>query len=148
MVQRGRVCSLLCLVGVLGCLGCGSGRVPVHPVRGKVLVDGQPATRALVTFHPVSDKRPEAVHPVGHVDEQGQFTLSSFQQGDGAPEGEYQVTVVWYLATPNPDRARGGDEYLSVNYLPGEYGRLETSPLKAQITRGRNELSPFELQRR
>jgi hypothetical protein len=120
----------------------------VHPVRGKLLVDGQPAVRAQVTFHSVTDKRPEAVHPVGHVDEQGQFTLSSYHKGDGAPEGEYQVTVVWYLATPNPNRARGGEEYLSVNYLPEDYARLESSPLKARISKGANELPPFELQRR
>jgi len=126
-------------------MACGrNGRLLVYPVRGRVLVDGQPAAHAQLAFHPVGNQDPGAVHPIGQVDEKGNFSLSSYDRGDGAPEGEYQVTVVWYLATPNPNRETG-DDYLSVNYLSEQYARVETSPLRAHISKGSNELAPFEL---
>src|SRR5205823_1996593 len=87
---------LLLLLSLLAA-GCGDPRKPVYPVEGTVLVDGKPAARAIVTFQPVGDNSPTAVRPVGHVDEKGKFTLTSYRQDDGAPEGEYAVTVTWYL---------------------------------------------------
>ena len=126
---------------------CSSGRRPVHPVRGQVLVKGKPAAHAQVTFHPVNDNSPEAVHPVGTVDEKGGFTLTSHKQGDGAPEGEYLVTVQWFLAT-KPRNASAGDDYTTVNYLPDRYGRPESSGLRATVRKGDNELPPFSLETR
>ena len=124
------------------CPACAkSGRQPVYPVRGQVLVRGRPAAWAQVTFHPLDDGGPDAVRPVGHVDQQGRFRLTTYADGDGAPAGEYRVTVQWFLAT----RARGGDEYRSVNYLPARYGRAETSGLRATVTPGANDLPAIEL---
>jgi len=112
-----------------------------------VLVKGKPAAHAQVTFHPVNDNSPEAVHPVGTVDEKGGFTLTSYQQGDGAPEGEYLVTVQWFLAT-KPRNASAGDDYTTVNHLPARYGRPESSGLRATVRKGDNELPPFSLEPR
>ena len=124
------------------CPACAKiGRKPVYPVRGQVLVKGRPAAQAQVTFHPVEYAGPEAVRPVGHVDAQGRFRLTTYAEGDGAPEGEYRVTVQWFLAT----RARGGDDYQSVNYLPARYARAETSGLRATVTRGENNLPTIDL---
>jgi sulfate transport system permease protein len=55
--------------------------------------------------------------------------------------GEYRVTVQWFLAT----RARGGDEYQSVNHLPARYARAETSGLRATVTRGESNLPTIDL---
>ena len=126
---------------------CSSGRRPVYPVRGQVLVKGKPAFHAQVTFHPVVDNSPEAVHPVGIVDEEGSFTLTSYKQGDGAPEGEYLVTVQWFLAT-KPRNASAGDDYTTVNHLPARYGRPESSGLRATVRKGDNELPLFSLETR
>jgi hypothetical protein len=76
------------------------------------------------------------------ADEQGRFTLTTFRQGDGAPAGDYVVTVQWFLATPTPDRS---GEYLTVNYLPARYGQVESSGLRVTVSPGRNDLAPFEL---
>jgi hypothetical protein len=135
------VSSVLMLTAL--CPACSSGRKPVHPVRGQVLVKGRPAARAQITFHPVNDPSPEAVHPVGAVDENGHFTLTSYKQGDGAPPGEYRVTVQWFLATRT--RGASGDDFVTVNYLPARYGRAENSGLRATINKGDNELPPFQL---
>ena len=76
------------------------------------------------------------------MDGQGYFSLTSFKDGDGAAPGEYQVTVVWYLATP---ARQGSDETVSTNYLPIKYASVETSQLTATVTAGNNELTPFNL---
>jgi hypothetical protein len=138
-----RICAVLFVLSLTAvCPACAkSGRKPVYAVQGQVLVKGRPAAQAQVTFHPVGDGGPDAVRPVGHVDAQGRFRLTTYAEGDGAPEGEYRVTVQWFLAT----RTRGSDEYQSVNYLPARYARAETSGLRATVTRGENNLPTIEL---
>src|SRR5206468_35759 len=103
---------------------CGPGRRPVYPVSGKVLVQGRPAAGAQLTFHPVGENGPNAIRPVAHVDDQGNFRLTSYKEGDGAPAGEYRVTVQWFRAVPDPSQ-RG--EYTPRNFLPARYGQAESS---------------------
>ena len=78
----------------------------------------------------------------GEADERGHFSLTTQTGGDGAPEGEYRVTVVWYLA------AKVGDDYQTRNHLPDAYGRVETSNLTATVVKGANELPAFRLRSR
>jgi hypothetical protein len=131
-----------CLAALAACPGCKPNRKEVYPVRGRVLFNGKPTARALVTFHPVGESGNDAVHPSGEVDAQGNFTLTSYTTGDGAPEGEYQVTVVWWLAAKAPG---AGDETYTRNYLPERYGQVRTSPLRVRVVPGENELPVFEL---
>ena len=130
---------------IIGLSGCGneSGR-QAYPVRGKVLFNGRPVVNGQVTFHPVGDTSRDAVRAVGKVDEQGSFALTTFKDGDGAPAGDYRVTVVWYLARP----ARPGtasDETVTANYLPAKYANVETSGLSVTVKQGANDLPPFDL---
>jgi hypothetical protein len=70
-------------------------RKPVQPITGTVTVDGKPGKDIFVYLNP---KTPDAAHPVrpyAQVDEEGKFTISTYEQGDGAPEGEYVVTLEW-----------------------------------------------------
>ncbi|HZT79430.1 MAG TPA: hypothetical protein VFA26_04390, partial [Gemmataceae bacterium] len=50
------------LLAALLCAACSSG---LHPVRGKVTYQGQPARGAVVTFHPRGDDGLTAVRPSG-----------------------------------------------------------------------------------
>jgi hypothetical protein len=126
--------------------GCGKDRQPVYPVEGQLLVDGKPAARAVVTFHPVDDATAGAVRPVGHVDDSGRFTLTSYKEGDGAPPGDYAVTVTWYRATKTAD---GSGDYVARNYLPQHYAVPETARLRATVSAdGANTLEAFNLRTR
>src|ERR1043165_2962354 len=96
------------------------GRVPVYPVQGKVIVNGAPADGARVVFYPISDelRKPGMPVPEGITDSLGVFKLKSYVAGDGAPEGEFKVGVVWLEPMPpnaDPDvferRDRLGDKY-------------------------------------
>ena len=106
-------------------------------------MEGRPPFHAQVTFHPVADGGREAILPTGSVDDRGRFTLTSYASGDGAPEGEYRVTVAWFLASGRPD-----DDRPPVNYLPVRYARADTTPLRAVVRKGGVDLEPFRLQAR
>src|SRR5262245_50678521 len=116
--------GLLLFIALAG-PGCGAKeqRRPAHPVRGAVLVDGKPATKALVVFHPLNDPDPKALRPHGEVGPDGAFTLSTYSSGDGAPAGDYAVTVHWFAggASPGADADPGPDR------LGGRYGNSQTS---------------------
>ncbi|HEY2784687.1 MAG TPA: hypothetical protein VGJ05_06885 [Fimbriiglobus sp.] len=77
---------------VAGCQAPVPPHVAVYPVEGQLLVSGVPAADAHITFHPLDGK---GVPVTGRTGRDGSFTLTSFTPGDGAPAGEYSVTVVW-----------------------------------------------------
>jgi hypothetical protein len=122
------------------CSSCGLARKPVYPVHGEVRVNGRAPVHAQIGFFPVNDGGPDAVHPIGRVDDQGRFTLTSYTNGDGAPEGEYRVTVAWFLAS-----GRLNDDAPPLNYLPASYARPDSTPLHAVVSKGGVQLQPFDL---
>lgn len=122
------------------CPACGGpSHPPVYPVRGRVLYQGKPAKQALVVFHPVGGHA-GAVKARGQVAEDGSFTLSTFGVGDGAPAGDYRVTVELWLSSGKGDEG-------PVSRLPARYGRPEQSGLTATVAAGPTELKPFQLRR-
>ena len=106
---------------------------------GQVFLDDKPAANAIITFHPVGATT-GAVHPTGHVDEQGTFRLTTFVDGDGAPAGDYQVTVVSFSPVDVPGHPRK-----VVNSVPDKYSKVETSNLTATVNRSSGTLEPFKL---
>jgi hypothetical protein len=138
--SRARQCFLLiCLVAV----GCGEAkpdRVAVHPAAGKVTLKGLPTHGAQVVLHPKSDLGADVPAPRANVDKDGNFKLSTFTGSDGAPEGEYVVTLSWYkLVKQGPDIVAGP------NVIPPKYTRPESSDITVRIAAGQNELPPIKL---
>jgi hypothetical protein len=120
--------------------GCGDGRKPVYPVRGQVLdADGKPAAGAKVIFHPIGINDPGAARPVGVVDDSGEFTLTTYASGDGAPPGNYAVTVEWRPPRTTPFGAVPGDR------LKGRYASAAKSPFQAMVGTEPTRLEPFRL---
>ena len=131
--------AVLALVAL--CPACSSNRKPVNKVRGQVLVDGRPAAQAQVLLHPTGSAADE-LRPAGKTDEQGYFTLTSYVNGDGAPEGDYAVTVTWFRIY----QARG--DVTRYNALPQRYAAAQTSQLRVTVNKGDNELTPLQLSSR
>jgi hypothetical protein len=110
---------------LLGLASC-SGRKPLFPVHGKVVgKDNKPAAGAKVIFHPSPADTSEPLKPVGECDENGEFTLTTYTKGDGAPAGDYVITIIWLppvsqLKSPF-DPAKGRD------LLDGRYASPERS---------------------
>jgi hypothetical protein len=136
-----RVSLLVILALATLCPACSSDRKPVHKVRGQVLVDGRPAAQAQVLLHPAGNDA-EELRPAGQTDEQGNFQLTSYVNGDGAPAGDYAVTVTWFRIY------QGRDEVMRYNALPQRYAAAQTSQLRVTVGNGDNALSPLQLSSR
>jgi hypothetical protein len=114
-------------------------RKPVHPVSGKVYFEGCPTPNAYVTFHLIDGKRfTRAADAL--LESDGSFTLSTYTAFDGAPVGDYAVTVTWSSPLFDEQGRRGP------NLLPERYSKPETTDLRAKVVSGRNEFI-FELKK-
>lgn len=132
--------SLLVFILVAGCSG-GPVRPVCFPVQGKVLFENQPLSEARLIFHPV---RGELVpQPTAVTSPDGQFQLATWADKDGAPAGDYIVTVVYQqLVQQGEEKVRSGK-----NLLPVLYADPRKSPLRATVKEGSNTLPAFELKR-
>lgn len=79
--------------------------------------------------------------PAGETDAAGEYTLQSFVPGDGAPVGDYQVTVVW-LEPPLPNAQGIFDQ---PDRLAGRYATREKSNLTTRVEKGGGEIPTFSV---
>lgn len=137
-----RVSLLLYPIVGLAAFGCGGSESgpPIYPTSGKVLVDGKPAAKARVTFHALNGPAGAALQPIAIAEADGSFRPSTRLSYDGAPAGDYAVTVVWPKVTMDHGEAIEGPDLLR-----GRYGDPARSGLKATIKEGENDLPPLQL---
>jgi hypothetical protein len=122
-----------------------------YPTRGQVLVGGKPAEGARVLFFPV-DADPadlQTLKPSAKVGPDGSFTLRTFfppdgSVKDGAPAGEYVVTITWVPENLDPDVA-GRSSLEAVDRLQGRYGDARKTELRAVVKEGPTDLPPITL---
>jgi len=119
--------------------GCAEEKREMHTVKGRLLVGEAPAANASVAFHPLGSNAGRTC-PVGITRSDGSFRLTTSSAGDGAPEGEYVVTVVW------PDPAKPIDECecpspAEHDLLRGFFADRATSTLRAKVCRGDNAIT-------
>lgn len=135
--QRGFwvACTMLLAMMATGCGG--ERRVPTFVATGTVVAaDGSPVPHALVVLHP-EDQASTVPKPRGTTDDQGRFQLSTYATNDGAPEGNFVVTLEqWYRDDPN-DAPK--------NHLPPTLGKVESSGIRVAISKGENTLEPIQI---
>jgi hypothetical protein len=129
---------------ILALSGCGSSRdatdrLPVYLASGR-LIYSKPLTGAFVVLHPKAGSDQKTPRPHGRVESDGSFALTSYDSNDGAPAGEYTVTVEL-----RPLVKHGGDYSAGPNVLPAKYSRAETSPVKVTVAAGKNDLEPIRI---
>jgi hypothetical protein len=149
-MRRPRPVLAAVLVGpfVLLAASCGSKRLPVYPVHGKVLYKGKPTPGALVVFHPVKQEDPNFPRPSGEVQEDGSFSLTTYEANDGAPEGEYIVSITWEdpKTRVEPHKAaRSGPKARDKPRLPTRYAKPKGSGLSAKVEKGGKNQPEFKL---
>jgi hypothetical protein len=125
-----------------GCSRSGPPRVPTHVAKGSISYQGQPIAGAFLVLHPKEGVRPDVPTARAQVSPDGTFAVSTYDQADGAPAGEYVVTVEW----KKPVKVNG-DYVLSQNLLPAKYSSRATSDLVVSIAAGKNDLPPLALRR-
>jgi hypothetical protein len=144
-IQRQRVCAALFLASAslsLSLSSCGNDRKKVYPVHGSVLDKSRhPAAEAFVVFHPLNGTDSDPNKPRAYVKEDGSFQLTTYTDGDGAPAGEYVITIEW-KARPKSSF----DNRFAKDRLGGRYNKVGESKLRATIEKGKNELPAIVLE--
>jgi hypothetical protein len=123
--------------------GCGGETGPTcHPVAGKVLYQNQPLAEAMVVFHPLTTPLEKFPQPMGTTTADGRFVMTTFQSGDGAPEGEYAITIE--LREPR----QIGEEVVrdGLNLLPPKYASHKDTPLRHKVIPGKNEVPEIKVE--
>lgn len=125
------------LIGVLVILvlslgGCGPQTPELIPVSGELFYQGKPPRGALVQFRPVNatDKPWPSGYPRGEVQADGTFEIGTETSNDGAPAGDYIVTVTWVVPPPGSDDPEAATEDL----FQGRFRDPAQSTLKATVT--------------
>jgi hypothetical protein len=115
-------------------------KLPVFPVKGSVVMDGKPLAGAEVIYYPARAgfaKEAAQNQPQAHTDTDGNYVLSTYADHDGAPAGDYRVTVRW--------RGEGMVRDDDRNLLPKVYSDKKITKLRAKVEEGENTIPPFEL---
>jgi uncharacterized lipoprotein YmbA len=135
--------SVLAVVAITGCSKPKVERLQVFPVSGKFTASGKATPGALIVLHPQDAAVPDTVRPSGMVQPDGSFKLTTYDQFDGAPPGNYNVTVQWFKAVK-----QGGDVLPGPNLLPQAYGDPKTSKLSVEVASAPTDLKPIDIKSR
>jgi tetratricopeptide (TPR) repeat protein len=113
-----------------------SDRVRVYEAQGKIEFQGKPITNAAIFLHPVGVNDVSFPRPRATVKADGTFVVGTYTKDDGAPVGEYKLTVAWF------DMESG---HMPRNLLPPKYSKPESSTVTVRIQDGKNQFSPIKL---
>ena len=93
-------------------------KVPLTHVTGTVLVDGVPASGVHVQYVPqgeIAEKRDRYLNRFFLLTQDGgKFSLSTYQNGDGIPAGEYVLEFKWINQLLSGEEDRFGGYYSNV----------------------------------
>jgi hypothetical protein len=142
-IPRTLLASGLCLM-LCGCGTKHGDRLAVHPVGGKLLVAGKPAVHAQVILYPVAGAEkldPSQVRPRAAVEADGSYHLTTFVTRDGAPVGDFAVTVIW----PGPRVKGQGEDEPGPDRLQQRYGDPKKPAASVHIGSETTELATIDL---
>ena len=126
----------LCMTVVIPGCEKKEARLPTFKVSGKVVQKGKAVPNATVIFH--ANRTEEGfIKPRAITKPDGTFEMTTYESGDGAPAGTYEVSIEQWL--------RAKPEESPENQLPAVLSNPSTSGLKATVADAVNDLSPFEL---
>jgi hypothetical protein len=115
-------------------------RVAVYPVNGKVTFKGEAPSGAFVAFHAAQPLPADTPTPTAKVQPDGSFSLTTFEGNDGAPSGEYAVTIQW-----SPIKKVGAEYKALPNVIPTKYADAASSPWKVSIRDTPNDLPALDI---
>jgi len=166
---RSRVAAIMMPILALSLASCGDRGEGLAPVTGKVVVNGQPAAGAVLSFHRRAGEAPppqaaKDLIPSAVVQDNGSFTVETYPLGYGAAPGKYAILVQWPEEKDPAQSQRGGKpkvatiqgkkvvmtkhdkhEPLAPDRLKGRYSDATKPLLQAEITVGTNDVGSLEL---
>jgi hypothetical protein len=143
--MRRKLCFLSIVLFGAWTAGCGGGGAKTAPVSGRVTYKGKPVAKANVSFTPAEGASRAAT---GLTDDGGNYKLGSFAASDGAPPGQYRVTIQAHgpdrPAKPGEGSGMPGETIPGDPIIPLKYFKPDTSGLTFEVKRGSNR-ADFEL---
>ncbi len=130
------VCAIFCSAS---CSGQRSGpkikKVPVVPVQGTIKVDGNPEAGVIVRCVPLGSFEPNELKNAlgGRTDEDGNFTLGTYEIADGVPPSEYALLFVW---PPQTLKRQSRAEEEKSDRLKGKYSTVANALVKIKVEDG------------
>lgn len=118
--------------------------MPVHPVSGKITLAGHPIKDAQLVFHPIDPNYSLELRPRARSQADGSFQVTTYETHDGAPIGNYRVTVSWQGPL---DGVKYDDQDALPERLPTRYQNPGSSGLSVEVSTGVNQIPPFDLKR-
>jgi hypothetical protein len=126
---------LIASMAIVTLVGCSrGGSAGLTRVTGEVKLNGQPLKSGTITFMPVSG----TTSSTGEIKD-GRYSLGTTTPGDGAPAGEYKVSVTAWEKLPTMTEA-------GVPAVPEKYMNADTSGLTAKVESQRSQTIDFDLQ--
>ena len=140
LLRCGTVAILFVLA--LSALSCsGPKRKQTYPAEGTLLINGHPAGGVTVFLYSTDPSETEPTRPFATTNPDGTFVLTTSAANDGAPAGEYIVTLLYEPLDSPLARAKGKPPTFDK-----KYGDPKTSPLRATIeAKPGNVLQPIKL---
>lgn len=124
-MQHISVALLLSAVTCLGFLGCSGNGGATEKVTGTVTFeDGTPVTGGTIIF---ADTQKNS-SSVGYIQDDGSYTLGTFDEADGAPQGNYKVSII------------GSSDYGKSSPISSKFANQDQTPLTAEVVDGENVL--------
>ncbi len=121
---------VMLMVTVAGCGEPGRTTLPIHPVSGKVAIsEGKPVTSGTICFEPVAAP---GVKAKGKIQPDGSFTLTTYNENDGAVEGDSRVYI-------EPDEAA------KKGAIPTAFLDPDSSGVIVKVSPGKNDLGTISL---
>lgn len=113
--------------------GCGSRHPATVPVEGLVaFADGTPVRGGRIEF----ESELGGINARGTLNNEGEFHLTTYRDGDGAVVGRHRV-IVQQMISPyagTPGNAKHSPHGPPPTKVPTRYGDYRTSPLTAEVT--------------
>lgn len=124
-MQHISVAVLLSTATFLGFLGCSGNGGATEKVTGTVsFEDGSPVAGGTIIF---ADTQKNS-SSVGYIQEDGTYTLGTFGESDGAPQGKYKVTII------------GNSDYGKSSPISSKFANQDQTPLTVEVADGDNVL--------
>ena len=124
---------LVLLVGLTTLSGCGPS---MGQVEGKIVwSDGSPA-KELSGGQVIFESQQMRISARGEIGPNGEFTVRTVKEGDGAQVGEYDVAIVEHRVA-----TAGEGSPVAPQKLPDKYYDFKTSGLKATVKSGNNPVT-------
>ena len=129
-------------------VGCDDGRPARYQVTGEVTYNGEPLPRGSIAFSPRDPD--QGVGCFGEI-EDGYYRMTTFDTGDGAVPGLYDVSITAIEVTPTnplddielsptPEAAVARDMRDARHLIPAKYNNPASSGLSAEVLAESNEI--------